>query len=740
MEEPSILDYLKAKLTPWKKSDIRFPEAETHIQPEQEVRSLQEGEIEPTEEHKLDLISGPAEHISSEAEIALAPEETIKLGQLPWRSLLALSLALIAQMSMRPSPVRGWILGVIFLIISIGLLIWAIIKNEWELAPLLEQSSRIDGSTVNLGYLFVGLVLSAISFISFTNLRFSIFNFSLLLSALIFTILGFWIPGSYPKGDQQNDPNSKSREGRSSFTQFFNKPTILAIVAIVWVSFFRFYKLAQVPPEMNSDHAEKILDILRVLAGQTSIFFPTNGGREALIFYLNAGLHYFFQFSLGFTTLKLVSAAIGFLALPFIYLCGKELGNQRIGILAFLFAGIAYWPNVVSRFGLRLPFYILFTAIILYFILRGIRTSRRNYFVLAGMTLGLSLYGYSADRILPLLILLAVGLYLLHPQSKERRHFTLIALVALVVISLVIFIPLLRYISAESNSFLYRTLTRMGDLERPLPGPAWQIFLNNMGRALTMVAWDDGEIWPISIPHSPALSVVSGALFYMGVVLLFIRYLRKRHWLDLFMLLCIPVLLLPSALSLAFPAENPNLYRTGGALVPIFLIIAFALDGLMTLVSSRISTPWGVRISYSIALLLFFWSSLQDYDLVFEKYFTQYQRSAWNSSEMGKVAYNFANSIGNIDTVWVLGFPHWVDTRLVAINSGYPGKDFQIFVEDLEKTQSDPRPKMFILNPSDKSAVTALKRLYPDGRIQLYKSLVETKDFLIYFVPSQGDN
>ena len=80
-----------------------------------------------------------------------------------------------------------------------------------------------------------------------------------------------------------------------------------------------------------------------------------------------------------------------------------------------------------------------------------------------------------------------------------------------------------------------------------------------------MFNWDDGEIWVHSVIHRPALDVVSGALFLIGVVLLSIRYIRKRRWLDLFLILSIPLLTMPSILSLAFPGENPALNRAGGA-------------------------------------------------------------------------------------------------------------------------------------------------------------------------------
>ena len=50
--------------------------------------------------------------------------------------------------------------------------------------------------------------------------------------------------------------------------------------------YFRFADLATVPAEMVSDHAEKLLDVVDILNGNYSIFFPRNTGREALQFYL----------------------------------------------------------------------------------------------------------------------------------------------------------------------------------------------------------------------------------------------------------------------------------------------------------------------------------------------------------------------------------------------------------------------------------------------------------------------
>ena len=333
------------------------------------------------------------------------------------------------------------------------------------------------------------------------------------------------------------------------------------------------------------------------------------------------------------------------------------------------------------------------------------------------------------------MVLTAVGLYLLHAQASGQRRQTIWATGILIFIVLVVSIPLLRYLVDEPGGFLQRTFTRMGTAERPLPGPAWQIFLQNLWRAVVMFSWSDGEVWVVSIPHRPALDVVSGALFWLGVVLLLGRYLRQRQWSDLFLILSIPLLMLPSILSLAFPNENPNLYRTGGAMIPVFLIVALALDGFMRALGTRLGKPRGLTLAWGITLLLFSWSAYQSYNLVFDQFYRQYRNSAWNTSEMGQVIRSFVGSVGNVDTTFLVGYPHWAGSRVLGIAAGYPTKYFAIWPDRFETTLADPRPKLFLLNPQDLADLEKLQLLYPQGWHQIYDSQVENKDFILFFVP-----
>jgi hypothetical protein len=256
-----------------------------------------------------------------------------------------------------------------------------------------------------------------------------------------------------------------------------------------------------------------------------------------------------------------------------------------------------------------------------------------------------------------------------------------------------------------------------------------------------MFNFDDGEIWVNSVPHRPALDVVSAALLLLGVALVLIRYIRNRHWLDLFLLVSIPLLQLPSTLSLAFPGENPALNRAGGAYIPAFLLGALALDGLLT---SFGRGRLRCLLMVGVASLLLILSAQQNYTLVFDTFYNSFRQGAWNTSDMGKVIKEFEQTYGpqSVDTAWVVPFPYWVDTRLPAVWAGIPNRDMAMWRDDLESTVQLTGPKLFIVkadieNPdgNDQATLDVLQSLYPNGQLRMFDSDITGHDFWIFTVP-----
>jgi hypothetical protein len=694
MEEPSVLDYLKSKLRFWQKGN-----------------KLTLGEELP--------------------EIETLPSAEPAKKRLPWRSTLALILALAGQRAFEP-PNRALILGVCLYLISAGLFAWAVLRNEWITPRIPDQETRSDPMTVQLVALLPSAIFALTAFFLFGGNLFTGLNLILWLLAIACLFWAFWLPSDGSNSLFQRFKYFIRRDG----WQFkISRWHFLVLVVMVLVLFFRAYHLNSVPAEPFSDHAEKIQDVYDITQGQTHIFFPRNTGREGLQMYWTVLVASIFQTGLSFISLKIGTVLLGFLTLPYLYLLGKEIANRRVGLVAVLFAGIAYWPNVINRVGLRFPLYPLFVAPVLFYLIRGLQRSTRNDFILAGFFLGLGLHGYSPYRIMPFLVTLAIGLFILHRQSAGNRKQAVIWFVLLAITSLFVFLPLLRYWMQNPQIYAYRAFSRLGGAEQPLVSAWWQVLLSNSWNAMRMFNWSDGEIWVHSVPFRPALDMVSAALFLIGSLLLFIRYLRERHWLDLFLILSIPVLMLPSILSLAFPAENPALNRTAGAIVPVFIIIAWTLDGFWQTIRNGMSRRYGTLMNWSMTGLLLVVALAQNYDLVFNQYDQQFRLSAWNSSEMGTVMEQFGTVYGSTDNAWIIPFPYWVDTRLPGIWAGIPDRDFALWSENLSSAQLIPGAKLFLFNVEDTQSGNTLKSLFPQGSGHRFLSKTPNHDFMVYFVP-----
>jgi len=694
MEEPSVLDYVLEKLTFWRKGSLVIPGVE---QEPELVNSTQPRSGQERGSWKKGLIFLPT------------------------------LFAIIAQIFGEPENRSSALMIFFYAAAGIGLLLLIIFKN-WDLDTLVPDEGKASDYSVRWTPFLIGIGLSILAFFFFTGNLFNFINVTLWIGGFGLIWWSLRIP---------EDWLGKIKSAWRKFvTDSFKVTPWMVLVAAVFLlaGFYRFYLLNQVPPEMFSDHAEKLIDVTDVLQGNTFIFFQRNTGREAFQMYLTAAMAKIFGTGLSFLSLKLGTCLAGLFSLPFIYLLGKEIKNKEVGLLAMFFAGIAYWPNVISRVALRFALYPAFLAPMIFFLVRGIKRKKWNDFLFAGLFLGIGLHGYSPFRIVPFAVVLILLIYFLHSKSKDNRRLAVIALLLVGLISLIVFLPLGRYASINYSSFAYRMQSRMTNVETALPGPALAIFFSNLWKALIMFQWNNGHIWVHSVPSRPALGVISAAMLSMGVILLVVRYIRKRHWMDLALLLLIPLLMLPSILSIAFPDENPSLNRTGGAIIPVFIIIAIAIENLVINLRKIITGRAGKWISVGVVLVLAGFSMQTNAKLVFVDYYQQFKSSAWNTSEIGAVIEEFADTIGDEDHAWVVPYPHWVDTRLVGIHVVDRVRDYALWQKDILGTETAAAPKLYIFKPVDEETYQILQDLYPDGIIEKFESEVEGRDFMLYYV------
>ncbi len=120
---------------------------------------------------------------------------------------------------------------------------------------------------------------------------------------------------------------------------------------------------------------------------------------------------------------RLPSALLGALGVPAVYLLGRELYGQRVGIGAALFT--LSWPLHIlfSRISLNQPADPFFGTLCFYFFLRGLRGKSGNAvnFAASGLCLGIAQLFYLGGRLLPIILLA----YVIFLWLSERRTLTI---------------------------------------------------------------------------------------------------------------------------------------------------------------------------------------------------------------------------------------------------------------------------------------------------------------------------
>ncbi len=561
-------------------------------------------------------------------------------------------------------------------------------------------------------------------------------------------------------------------------------PTFIALIVIMALgAYLRLVDLDRVPGEMTSDHVEFILDVSRVLGGQTSVFFANIGGREPLQFYLLAALSSVPGLGLTFLTQKLLTAIEGVLVLPLLWWLGREfigprqprLGNL-VGLIMAALTAVSYWALILSRLGERIALTPIAVALILIFFIRALRYGRRWDFILTGVMLGFGLYAYQAVRMLPVILVGGVALAVLaHLRSARARGSLLENLGITALIAFVIFVPLFGYSLEHPEEFWRRTSGRLfGDEVTQTTNEAGEIIYrtpsvqerleafaanlptltSNLRNAVLMYNWKGDVGWFQNYPNTPAFDVLTGGLLVVGVGAWIGRMLRRRDPIDWMVMLAFWVLLLPSALALAYPIENPSFTRLSGTLPIVFLWAAYPLAQLLALPPirlTRIGTVFGLGIA---AALVLFSASVTN-----ERYFTLYHRTylerSLPHSAAGELLADFASSGAGFGNAFIIAYPNWWDHRAVGLEAGridWPNTVTQIDALPLIIQQAAQRPfdspyrlnvnadLLFFVNLADTAALTRLQSWFPSGYAQEVTPYQIEDRFWTFRVPALGED
>ena len=162
-----------------------------------------------------------------------------------------------------------------------------------------------------------------------------------------------------------------------------------------------------------------------------------------------------------------------------------------------------------------------------------------------------------------------------------------------------------------------------------LRADALAVFAQNLVNALQMFNGRGDAGWLTGIPDDPALDYVMGGLFILGIVLALYR-VKSREQTYWFMFLSLIVLLIPSALSLANPGDNPSAVYAAGAMPSFLFLPLYPWCGAC--VCCRLSNSnWRWLAASGLLILVFGASARANYSSYFEGFDLVYRKASWNA-------------------------------------------------------------------------------------------------------------
>lgn len=299
---------------------------------------------------------------------------------------------------------------------------------------------------------------------------------------------------------------------------------------------FRFFAIDSAPPGWRDDELIEYNMDRRIADGWRPLFITEAEGHEPVYHYLHAATIVLFGDNLiGYKWLPL---AFGLLTLALTYALARKMFGGRVALIAAALLAVSFWPVMYARFGVRHIGTLPWLLAAMYLLYPGLTTTESTEGtekkqthprvlnvlrgLLAGICLAAGLMTYFAGRAVPLILAGFLGYLLIFHRSILKRvwwHYAAaIALGALLAAPM--FIEIANTPGAER-----RTEVVGGPLIELRKGnvqPAIETTLGTLG--MFTFAGDPESLY--NVPGRPVFDWITGAFFYLGVLVCLIRLKR----------------------------------------------------------------------------------------------------------------------------------------------------------------------------------------------------------------------
>ena len=204
----------------------------------------------------------------------------------------------------------------------------------------------------------------------------------------------------------------------------------------------------------------------------------------------------------------------------------------------------------------------------------GWEKDRRNAYLLAGLSLGISQYFYSSSRTILVLILGWIILAALFDRPRLKRAW--VNLVLMFILTGIVILPLAWFYIKNPNTFLEpinRVALTSGWLRQEVINtntPAWKIVLKQIGNAIGSFTYEPLRAW--YTPDVPLLRSFAAGLFLIGIILLLFH---RQKWQIIPIMLWLFAFMAIGGLSESTPASQ----RYVAAAPVCALLVGYGLSG-----------------------------------------------------------------------------------------------------------------------------------------------------------------
>lgn len=519
------------------------------------------------------------------------------------------------------------LLALAFFIIALVVWIVALASSRVSIDAKFDEATYASGQTRPISKPLVAsaVALALLTLFFSSGNQFSLDNLIAWTGSVVAILYIFWEPGTV-------DWPARLREHLAHSPAMLTRAALLAAILLIGAVFY-FYNFDD-PSQANSHHDAKVNAVNAVLkSNDAPIFFDYVPGGEPLEIYLAAWCAKVFNLNVDPLLLEHITMLSGWLLISLTFLLARELfGTDSALIAAFLIA-ISKWNVTMARMGLQFVFAPIFIALVMLFLVRGFKHERRNDFLLAGFFLGAGVYGYSAFRIAPFLVLTLVVLWFLRVLFQPERAQigrSVVNSILMFIVALVVAMPLLRFATEQPKQIATPIVYLIGNDATNVGNPVAP-FASNLVGAATMFNWTGDANRLNAVSNDPALDYVTGALFLLGVVFALYRTIRHRESIYVILLLGLTTLVLPSALSIAHPLENPSIVRAAGAIPFVFIIAALPIAWLLQFIKTSNATLG--RIVVMVVLLFLLVVSIRaNFLRYYHDYAPTFRQESWNES------------------------------------------------------------------------------------------------------------